>query len=250
MICETEAETEGARGVSLAWMRTGWRTLALRCDLGEGPLLTQMVETAEARSRDQPVDSLLREDPPFIAPGGGPCPNCARRGDHFCAKGQDRESASGQFDGWFLGIVQNLKTEEHVVMTKGARARSAHVALRDPTRRSQLAGAPNMVMRYCGADKRGIAHLLMASLYLISGLWRSRARVQFKCNLFRAAVQDAILSGITAFTGMQGSITTAEPLPLDTCRLARLLAAQRAVRASTGKMQRREAVQPRRCQPR
>ena len=50
------------------------------------------------------------------------------------ARGQDRETARGQSDGWLGRIVQSLKVDEHAVDTRRAGARPVALALREATR--------------------------------------------------------------------------------------------------------------------
>ena len=115
--------------------------LRLRCDHGDGLLLTN---SADTRTRDDPVDIRLREDT-VDRTRCGPCPNAElrlARADTLVVyevitivhqvKLQNQQLDRAMAN---MGIVKNLKKEEHVVVIRRAGARSVHLVLAEATRR-------------------------------------------------------------------------------------------------------------------
>ena len=63
---------------------------------------------------------------------------------------------------------------------------------------------------------------------MMGQFWKARVNFRLKCNVFKATVQGALLSGLCAFAGQSGSFTENELHQLEECqnKLARRLLAQ------------------------
>ena len=53
---------------------------------------------------------------------------------------------------------------------------------------------------------------------MVGQFWKAKVDFKFKCNVFKASIQGALLSGLCAFARPDGSFTENELFPLKKCQ--------------------------------
>ena len=127
-----------------------------------------------------------------------------------------------------MGIAQNLTKEENVVLARGKRSESVQMGLAQAARQRILAGISKTKVRYLGSRLTwNTAFAGWNASHMIGQFGEARVNFKFKCNVSKATVQVALLTGLFAFAGQNGSFTEGDLNQLEACqkKLARRLVA-------------------------
>ena len=128
-----------------------------------------------------------------------------------------------------MGIARNLKKEENVIVARGVGATSVHAGLGQATCQGPFAGSSKFTVRYLGrrltwnmSFAKETETRIAPALECVANVGRflvcASQRQLKKCNVFKATVQGAILSGLCAFAGQNGSFTKNGLFPLKACQ--------------------------------
>ena len=136
-----------------------------------------------------------------------------------------------------MDTALNLKQEENIVVARGDGSKSVQMGLAQAARQGIFAGISKTKVRYLGnrltwnmafaAEKENRTRATWNAWHMMGQFWKATVHFEFKCNVFKATVQGALLSGLGAFAGRNGSFKESELHQLKTCedKLARRLLA-------------------------
>ena len=137
-----------------------------------------------------------------------------------------------------IGIAQNVKeVEVNVVVARGGGSKSVQMELAQAARQGILAGESKTKVRFLDGQLTWNLSFATERETRIAAAWdawhmlgqfsKKQVDFKFKCNVFKATIQGALLSGLCAFEGQNGSFTSKELFPLEACqnKLARRLVA-------------------------
>ena len=136
-----------------------------------------------------------------------------------------------------MGVSQNLKKEENVVVARGGGSKSVQMGLAHIARQEILAGEPKTKVRYLGCllnwdmssatERETRIAAVWNAWHMLGQFWKPQVDFKFKCNVFKATMQGALLSGLCTCAGENGSFAEIELFPLERCQnqLARRLLA-------------------------
>ena len=116
-----------------------------------------------------------------------------------------------------MGVAQNLKKEENAVVARGEGSESAHMGLAQAARQGILSGSSRTNVRSLGscqtwnmaiaAEREIRINAAWNAWHMMGQFWKAKVNFKFQCNVFKATVHGALLSGLCAFAGQNGSFT-------------------------------------------
>ena len=104
-----------------------------------------------------------------------------------------------------MGIAQNLKRKENVIVARGEGRTSAQMGLAKTNVR-YLGSRLTWNMAFA-PEKDSRMDAAWNAWHMVGHFRKATVNFKFKCNVFKATVQGALLSGLCAFAGQNGSFT-------------------------------------------
>ena len=123
-----------------------------------------------------------------------------------------------------MGIAQNLKKEEDVIVARGIGATSVVAGLGQARSQVLFAGGSTtkeqVVLEHVIRQRNGNTNYRRLECVAHDTFFffrKATVNFKFKCNVLKATVKGAHFSGLCALAGLDGSFTENEVLPLEAC---------------------------------